>query len=100
MLARVVGIHVFLTPCLSYYSMTHIDTTLISNSGLTGAIPKTFCDRNDIGDITIEANCGEKNETKMDDVNITSCTCCNRENRSLIWCWEDGLERLLLSSNN
>ena len=77
----------------------YIDTTLITNSGLNGNIPNTFCNR-DITDTLIEANCGEKNEGKMNDVNITSCTCCNRENRSLIWCWEDGLERLLEKAND
>lgn len=98
-LARFVGIHVFLTSCLSYYSITYIDTTLITNSGLTGPIPETFCGR-DISDTIIEANCGNKNETELDDVIIPLCDCCNRENRSLIWCWEDGLDKFLEDLNN
>jgi len=72
---------------------------LITNSGLTGPIPDTFCNR-DITDIIIEANCGKKNETKMDDVIIPLCSCCDRNKSRLIWCFEDGREKFLEEFNN
>jgi hypothetical protein len=74
------------------FALLMIDTLLISQSGFSGPIPDTFCER-EFSAIIIEANCGQKdgNET---DVIIPTCTCCDREKSRLIQCDED----LLLNS--